>query len=134
MTNSMDKQRAAQLMAPLTLAYIGDAVYDLHVRTRLIIRHENDPPHKLHVRASAIVKAAAQAQTVTAIMDELTDVELKIYKRGRNANSGTVPKNADVGDYRMATGFEAVIGYLYMAGEDGRLAELLGLCEKGWTA
>lgn len=134
MINNMDRQRAAQLMAPLTLAYIGDAVYDLHVRTRLLLRHEHEPPHKLHVRASAIVKAAAQARTAIAIMDELTDTELKIYKRGRNANSGTVPKNADVGDYRMATGFEAVIGYLYMSGDGSRLDELLALCENGWPS
>lgn len=129
----MDKQREAYLLAPLTLAYIGDAVYDLYVRRRLIEGHGGEPPHKLHMRASAIVRASAQAHTVASVMAEFTETELKVYKRGRNANSGTVPKNAEVADYRMATGLEAVIGFLYMAGDAGRLDELLTLCEKGWT-
>jgi ribonuclease-3 family protein len=77
--------------------------------------------HKLHVKAISFVKAHAQSEFMKAIIDELTEEEMNIYKRGRNAKSATVPKNADVGEYRMATGFEALFGYLYVTEQNDRI-------------
>ena len=109
------------LLSPLSLAHIGDAVYELYVRTRTIREHPNMPAHKLHTHAVKYVKAAAQSASVSAIADILTEDEIAVFKRGRNAKSPTVPKNADIRDYRRATGFEALIGYLYLSGENERL-------------
>jgi ribonuclease-3 family protein len=110
----------------LTLAYIGDTVYDLYVRQKIIAkgdRHMND----IHSEAIKVVCAAAQSRSVHNIEQFLTDEEKGILKWGRNAKSGTVPKNADVVDYRWATGFEALLGYLYLSGQDDRLEEILDL-------
>lgn len=110
--------------APLGLAYIGDAVHALYVRCRLL--EEGDKRvHDLHELTSRHVKAAAQSKTIFFLMQKLTEEEVAIYKRGRNAKSYTVPKHADVADYRHATGFEALIGYLYMKGNKERLEDLL---------
>ena len=114
------------LLAPLSLAYIGDAVYEVYVRTRIISEHPNMPAHKLHTHAVKYVKAAAQSASVTALADILTEDETAVFKRGRNAKSPTVPKNADIRDYRRATGFEALVGYLYLSGENERLDYLMG--------
>ncbi len=120
-------------MSSLALAYVGDAVYDLYVRTVLIEENPNLSSHALHKMATRIVCAGAQAHTLMAILDELTEEEQQVYKRGRNANSPSVPKNADVVEYRMATGFEAVLGYLHMAKNTDRLNEILTLARaKGW--
>ena len=110
---------------PLVLAYIGDAVYEVYVRSRIISEHSDMPPHKLHVQSIKYVKAHAQSNAVNALEGILTEQETSIYKRGRNSKSATVPKNADVSDYRRATGLEALIGYLYLNGEQPRLEEIM---------
>ena len=116
--------------SPLTLAYIGDAVYDMVIRTRLVTI-ANTQVNKLHKRASKLVNAGAQATMITALLEELTEEELQIYKRGRNAQAVTKAKNASMKDYRTATGFEALIGYLYLNQETERM---LYLIEKGLQA
>lgn len=123
--------------SPLTLAYIGDAIYDLLIRT-LLVEKGNTQVNKLHRRASALVKAQKQSELVRVLEPEFTAEELQIYKRGRNVKSHTSAKNATIADYRRATGFEAVMGYLYLKGEYHRLIDLIhrGLAEteKGsWT-
>ena len=110
--------------SPLALAYIGDGIYDLVIRT-LIVRHVSCQPNKLHKRTSALVKASAQSALIDKLMDKLTEEELAVYKRGRNAKSYTMAKNATMKDYRKATGFEALMGYLYLQGETERLVSLV---------
>ena len=110
--------------SPLALAYIGDGIYDLVIRT-LIVRHGSCQPNKLHKRTSAQVKASAQSALIDKLMDKLTEEELAVYKRGRNAKSYTMAKNATMKDYRKATGFEALMGYLYLQGETERLVSLV---------
>ncbi len=114
----------ASKYAPLTLAYIGDSVHTLFVRER-VIGHTDRKVHDLHVLTSRYVKASAQAMAVHILLPELSEEEETIYKRGRNAKSATVPKNADVADYRAATGFEALIGALYLDGKKERLKKIL---------
>ena len=114
------------LLSPLVLAYIGDTVYDLFVRTYLISTTTHTA-HGLHVKAAGYVCAASQARAYHAIADKLTEDETAVFKRGRNMHSATVPKNADVGDYRTATGLEALFGYLYLSGEDERLTQLMAM-------
>ncbi len=116
----------AALYSPLALAFVGDAVYELYVRTRLIAEG-NAPASALHKRASGYVRAQAQAASACAVLDLLSEDETAIYKRGRNAKSPTVPKNAKLTDYRRATGLEALLGYLYLKGESERLDEVMGL-------
>ena len=109
---------------PLVLAYIGDSVYELYVRT-LLVSHGSIQVAKLHKKAIAFVKAKSQAELLEeVIQSELTDDEKDIVRRGRNAKSGTVPKNAELVDYRMATGLEALFGYLYLIGNIERLVYL----------
>lgn len=112
-------------LSPLSLAYIGDSVYELYVRTRVIEEHPNMPAHKLHLKTVKYVKAHAQSNSVTAMLGMLTEEETAVYKRGRNAKSNTTPKNADMADYRRATGFETLIGYIYLAENRDRLNELM---------
>ena len=109
----------------LVLAYIGDAIYEVFTRKKLLSEHPDMPAHKLHVLNVGYVKAKAQSNAMLAIEPILSEKELGIYKRGRNAKSATVPKNADLTDYRRATGFEALVGYLHLAGEEERLNELM---------
>ena len=113
------------LFSPLSLAYIGDAVYDIFVRTRVIEEHENKQPSSLHKITASFVKAHAQANSIKAMLPLLSDEETAVFKRGRNAKSYTMPKNATVGDYRMATGLEALFGYLYLSEDTERLYELM---------
>lgn len=113
--------------SPLALAYIGDGVYELFVRTKVIEEHENMPANKLHKKTVQYVKAHAQANSIDAMLPHLTEDETAVYKRGRNAKSNTTPKNADMADYRKATGFEALIGFLYLSGENERLHELMNI-------
>ena len=110
--------------SPLTLAYIGDAIYDLIIRT-LIVKQGNSRPEKMHKRASALVKASAQAEMIERLLPMLTEEEHAIYKRGRNAKSYTMAKNATMLDYRKATGFEALMGYLYFKEDMSRLIDLV---------
>ena len=109
--------------SPLDLAYIGDCVYELFVRTYLL-KNGKQPVNKLHKSAVALVNASKQAEYAHAILDKLTEEETDIYKRGRNTNSKP-PKNADLTDYKAATGFEALLGYLYLMRRSDRIAELL---------
>lgn len=110
--------------SPLTLAYIGDAVYDLVVRT-LLVEHANLPVKKLHTRACKLVRAETQARLILSVEEELTDEEYSIFKRGRNAKASSVAKNANIHDYRNATGFEALFGYLYLSKQLDRALEIM---------
>lgn len=110
--------------SPLVLAYIGDSVFDLIIKSK-VIAEGNSPVNRLHKKTSNYVKASAQAIIFRKIEDILTEEELSIYKRGRNAKSGTVPKHADLIDYRVATGFEALIGFLYLDNRFKRIVELI---------
>lgn len=110
--------------SPLTLAYIGDAVYEIVIRT-IIVEKGNAPVNKLHHKASSLVKAVAQKEAMEKILPLLTKEEEAIYKRGRNAKSYTSAKNASVIDYRIATGFEALMGFLYLMGRNERMLELV---------
>lgn len=118
--------------SPLTLAYIGDAVYDLIIRT-VVVERANRAASALHKKTSNFVKAKTQSDVVEALLPHLTCEELDIYKRGRNAKSHTMAKNASVADYRRATGFEALIGYLYLNGNFDRILQLVtkGIAELG---
>lgn len=113
-------------LSPLTLAFVGDAVYELYVRTQLT-RDGSRPPGKLHNLAVRYVNAGAQSRCVHAMLDKLTEAELAVFKRGRNAKSHTASKNADITDYRQATGFEALIGYVFLKKEFARAEELMKL-------
>ena len=108
--------------SPLTLAYIGDGIYEIVIRT-IIVDQANRQVNKIHKAASNLVKAHTQAEMIFAIMDKLTEQELAIYKRGRNANN-TVPRHTSAQDYHKATGLEALFGYLHLLGEQARLEEL----------
>lgn len=110
--------------SPLTLAYIGDAIFELVVRTVLVER-KNMQPEKLHKAATKIVKAETQALMIEALKEDLTEKELAVYKRGRNAKAVTRAKNATMSEYRRATGFEALMGYLYLNGEMERMIDLI---------
>lgn len=114
----------------LVLAFIGDAIYDVFVRTYLVDNNRYMSAHKLHVKAVSFVKAHAQSQIMKKIEDKLTEEEYSIFKRGRNSKSGTVPKNAQVQEYRVATGFETLIGFLYITEQVDRLNELLEMIIK----
>ncbi|NLK74936.1 MAG: ribonuclease III [Clostridiales bacterium] len=110
--------------SPLTLAYIGDAIYDLIIRT-IAVENGNAPVNTLHKRVSKLVQASAQADLYFSIKDQLTEEEMSVFRRGRNAKSVTSAKNASIGEYRIATGVEALIGYLYLCDQTDRLLELL---------
>ncbi len=110
--------------SPLTLAFIGDSIFDLIVRTA-VVEDGNAPVNKLHKRASELVKAKAQAELYHQIKELLTEEETAIFKRGRNAKSFTSAKNAGVLEYRTATGLEALMGYLYLSDQMDRLLELI---------
>lgn len=113
-------------MKSLTLAYIGDAVYELHIRDYLI-RMGSIKPHKLHEQAVKYVSAVAQASIITHMIevDFLREQEVAVFRRGRNAKSSGIPKNVSVQAYRHSTGFEALIGYLYLKKEQSRLVEVI---------
>ena len=110
--------------SPLTLAYIGDGVYELIIRT-ILVKKGNCPVNRLHKKASSLVKAAAQSAIIEKIEEELTQEEHDIYRRGRNAHSPTMAKHATMADYRRATGFEALMGYLYLKEDYGRMITLV---------
>lgn len=112
--------------SPLTLAFIGDSIFDLIIRTA-IVEGGNAPVNKLHKKASKLVQASAQAELYHLVKEQLTEEELAIFKRGRNAKSFTTAKNAGVVEYRIATGLEALIGYLYLTDQMNRLMELIKL-------
>lgn len=126
----IDRQRNEadiNTMSPLVWAYIGDSVYELYVRMHLV-NNSKAKPHKLHIESIKYVKAKAQAEILQRIEEKLTDKEKEIVKRGRNAENHHLPKNATVQDYMYSTGFEALIGYLYLTKQDERLIEILKMC------
>ena len=110
--------------SPLVLAYIGDAVYELFIRSKLI-GAANAQPSQLHKESTYFVCAESQFNAFHVIENMLSEEEMSVLKRGRNAKSQTTPKNADVTHYRYATGIEALIGYLYIKGEKERIDELM---------
>lgn len=115
------------LLSPLTWAYVGDCVYELFIRTKLV-EETNLKPHALHIKAIQCVKAKAQAEVLLAIQEKLTEEEKDIVRRGRNAENHHLPKNANVQEYMYSTAFEALIGYLYMTKQEERLKEIFDLC------
>ncbi len=114
-----------KLTNPLVLAFLGDATFSHYVRYHLIASGLVKP-NLLHKQANRYVSAKSQASILHSLLPELTEEEMGIVKRGRNAKSGSSAKNADIIDYRHATAFEALVGYLYMTGQDERLDELMG--------
>lgn len=123
--NGKFTEKDVKNLNPLVLAFVGDAVYEVFVRTYLVDKNRDMLVHKLHVKAIKFVKAHSQSEIIKELFDKLSEEELYFFKRGRNAKSGTVPKNADVQDYRFATGFETLIGYLYLTKKYDRLDYLL---------
>ena len=120
-------KQEVELMSPLTWAYIGDAVYELFIRNKLI-NETNLKPHKLHIEAIKYVKAKSQAEKLNEIYEFLTDEEKDIVRRGRNTQNHHLPKNSNVQEYMYATAFEALIGYLYLTKQNERLKEILKMC------
>lgn len=113
-----------KLMKPLVWAYIGDCIYEIFIRMKLVNSTHLDP-HRLHIETIKYVKAKAQAEVLIKIYDNLTDEEKDIVRRGRNAEAHHQPQNAELVDYKYATAFEALIGYLYLSKKDERLKEIL---------
>jgi ribonuclease-3 family protein len=113
-------------LQPLVLAYVGDSVYELYVRG-MLTRQTIGSVHKLHLEATEFARSASQADVIHNIYDSLTEPERDIVRRGRNISSGYVPKNANIAQYRYATGFEALLGFLYMNGEIDRLIYILNM-------
>lgn len=118
------KEQDVRAYSPLTLAYIGDAIYDLIIRS-VVVERGNRAANDLHKRTTRYVKAEAQAKIIMALAEELTEEEEAVYKRGRNAKSYTSSKNATIGDYRKATGFEALMGFLYLTEQTDRMLYLI---------
>ena len=117
-------------MSPLLLAFIGDSVYDICIRTALV-KQGNRQVQKIHKRATDFVSARAQSETVDRLQSFFTEDEMSIFKRGKNAKFHTKAKNADTMEYKRATGLEAVFGYLYLKGETDRILELVRLATDG---
>lgn len=117
-------ENAVRQISPLKLAYVGDTIYESYIRTYIItkVKGSVNQYHKLSVK---YVKASAQAHIVKGLREFFTEEETGIIKRGRNQKSGTVPKNANVGDYRLATGFEALIGHLFILDKIDRIEEIV---------
>ena len=124
-----DRFSAAQMPA-LNLAYIGDTVFDMLVRT-MLVTGASEPVNRLNRKASSIVNAASQSRMVEVLEPLFTEDETAVYRRGRNAKSATRAKNASIQDYRRATGLEAVFGYLYLCGEHERIRELFDAAMAG---
>ncbi len=118
------KRQMLESYSPLTLAYIGDAIYDLVIRT-VVVGRANRPANILHHITVKYVSAGAQARIVTALQERFTQEEQEVYRRGKNAKPHTTAKNASPGDYRKATGFEAVLGWLYLKNDMERILELV---------
>ncbi len=125
----LDRDIDIREISPLTLAFIGDGVYDLLVREKLVCE-ANRPVGSLNAEKISIVNCAAQAQAMKSLTEFLTEEELSVYKRGKNAHAMTVPKNARKTDYHCATGLEALFGYLYLKGEIDRLRAIFEITEK----
>ncbi len=118
-------EREAYSYSPLTLAFLGDSVYDTMIREYLLLQ-ANMPVAKLHSAKIKLVCAEFQSKAYDIICEKLSERELTVLKRGRNATGNTVPKHADAAEYRRATALECLFGYLYITGENDRLSELFG--------
>ena len=118
------EEKDIRTYSPLTLAFVGDCVFDLIIRT-VIVERANRSPHDLHKMKSSIVKAKTQAELGEAIQELLNEDEQSVYRRGRNAKSQTTAKNASVGDYRKATALEALVGYLFLQNQEDRILFLV---------
>ena len=118
------EEKDIRTYSPLTLAFVGDCVFDLIIRT-IIVERANRSPHDLHKMKSSIVKAKTQAELGEAIQELLNEDEQSVYRRGRNAKSQTTAKNASVGDYRKATALEALVGYLFLLDQEDRILFLV---------
>ena len=114
----------AKMLSPLSLAFVGDAVYTLYARSK-VIQHSDAKNGALHTEATKLVKASGQAEMADAILDLLNEEEMGVYKRARNSKTHSVAKNASIGDYKKATGFEDLVGFLYLTGQQERLKFLL---------
>lgn len=123
-TKSTKSELEVNMMSPLIWAYIGDAVYEMHIRTYLI-NTTNLKPNKLHIESIKYVKAKAQADILNRIYDDLTDEEKDIVRRTRNTENHHLPKNAELKDYMYATAFEGLIGYLFLMNKKDRLDTIL---------
>ncbi len=121
-----DKKCNPGQLSPQVLAFMGDTVYDMLVREHLVLE-ANRPVGELNRRKVQLVNCETQSKAIKTLMPVLTDDEIGIYKRGRNAFTKNTPKNAEVSDYHAATGLEALFGYLYLNGETERLNELFGI-------
>lgn len=119
-------EREANSYSPLTLAFLGDSVYDTLIREYLL-RQANMPVAKLHSAKIKLVCAEFQSKAYDLVADVLTEHELSVLKRGRNATGNTVPKHADAAEYRRATALECLFGYLYLTGQNERIRELFEL-------
>ena len=119
------KEISPAQLSPLVLAYIGDSIFDLVIKTYLLDTKGNMQVNKLNKKTSSIVKAESQSAMIGVIEPMLSEHEEAVYKRGRNAKSYTSAKNASISDYRRATGFEALMGYLYLSGQYERMMELV---------
>ncbi len=120
----LERDDEVRLMQPAVLAFMGDAVFNMFIRERLIIKKKGTS-HQLHLNATRYVKAASQARIAKELIKNFNEDEAYIFRRGRNAKSNTVPKNADVQDYHYATALEAVLGFLYLTDKKERLTAFL---------
>lgn len=118
------KEVDVESYSPLVLAYIGDCVFDLVIKS-MVINRGNKQVHRLHEETSSFVQASAQSAMMRVMQQHLTEEEHAIYRRGRNVKSVSPAKNQSITDYRRATGFEALLGYLYLKKEYRRLMELV---------
>lgn len=125
--NNIKGKEEVNFMSPLVWAYVGDAVYELYIRTHLVNTTKLNP-HKLHIESIKYVKAAAQANALEQLMPELTEEETNIVRRARNTQNHHLPKNANVTEYMYSTAFEGLIGYLYLTEQKDRLNKILKKC------
>ncbi len=123
----MEKSLDIKQYSALALAFLGDAVYEIYVREKILSK-TNAPADVLHKMAVKYVKAGAQCEAFDRIEHLLTEEELAVFKRGRNAKTNTKAKNAGLAEYKKATGFEALLGYLHLENRQERLAEILAAC------
>ncbi|ADQ06444.1 ribonuclease III [Caldicellulosiruptor hydrothermalis 108] len=119
------KESEDRLLSPLVYAYIGDAVYELFVRNKVIAENPNLTPYLYYLKTTMYVRASSQAMAIKKLYEELDENERRIVKRGRNAKTKTIPKNAKLSDYKYATALEALIGYLYLENNNERLNYIL---------
>ncbi|HWP50147.1 MAG TPA: ribonuclease III domain-containing protein [Clostridia bacterium] len=126
-----EKTPDLKLINPLTLAFVGDGVYEMLVREEIVNRHISLSANKLHILAVEMVRATAQARGFAVIAPALTEAEMAVFKRGRNANGVTPPRHTSAGEYRTATGLEALFGWLYLGGNQQRIRMLFKIILDG---